>query len=136
MLSRDAAGNLYGTAFGGALGGGTVFKLDLAGNYTVLYAFAESPSSGVTLDGAGNLYGTLGAAATGCPGTPGACGTVYQIDPSGHETVLYSFTGGADGGYPVGVTLDGSRHLYGLASGLWPAPLAAVPGVAFTIALP
>lgn len=140
MLSRDAAGNLYGTAFGGALGGGTVFKLDLAGNYTVLYAFASSattgPSSGVTLDGAGNLYGALAPASTGCPGTPGACGAVYKIDPSGHETVLYSFTGGADGGYPVGLTLDGSRYLYGLASGLWPAPLANVPGVAFTITLP
>ena len=33
---------------------------------------------------------------------------------SGNETVLYSFTGGADGGYPLaGVIRDSKGNLYG-----------------------
>src|SRR5208337_4539248 len=38
-LVRDAAGNLYGTTFqGGASSNGTVFKVDSAGNETVLHS--------------------------------------------------------------------------------------------------
>src|SRR5271168_3476994 len=71
-LVRDANGNLYGTTkFGGAYGsdttGGTVFELSPENGGTwkeqVLYSFgsgtdAAEPVSGVTLDAAGNLYGT------------------------------------------------------------------------------
>ena len=97
---RDSAGNLYGTTFyGGAANGGVVYKLDTAGHEIVLYNFTggadgSQPDAGVIRDSAGNLYGTtyLGGAAN--------AGVVYKLDPSGHETVLYSFTGGADGGYP------------------------------------
>src|SRR5204862_169641 len=40
----------------------------------------------------------------------------FQVTPSGAHTVLYSFTGGADGGEPYkGVTLDGQGNLYGTA---------------------
>src|SRR6185369_13063249 len=39
-LVRDKAGNLYGTTeYGGAFNNGTVFKLDAAGNETVLHSF-------------------------------------------------------------------------------------------------
>ena len=39
---RDSAGNLYGTAnSGGTAGYGVVYKLDSAGNYTVLYNFTD-----------------------------------------------------------------------------------------------
>src|SRR5580698_7374423 len=87
---RDSAGNLYGTA-------GVVFKLDPAGNYTVLYTFTGGldggfPEAGVILDSAGNLYGT-----TQTGGTANA-GVVYKLDPAVQttsgwlETVLYSFT--------------------------------------------
>jgi uncharacterized repeat protein (TIGR03803 family) len=39
--------------------------------------------------------------------------------PSGNETVLYSFTGGADGGYPLWVVLarDSAGNLYGTTGG-------------------
>ncbi len=69
-VTRDAAGNLYGTTnLGGIvsractnLGCGIVYKLDPAGNLTVLHRFSGSdgrnPYAGVTLDSAGNLYGT------------------------------------------------------------------------------
>ena len=39
---------------------------------------------------------------------------MYRVDSSGHETVLYSFTGGADGGGPdAGVIRDSAGNLYG-----------------------
>ena len=63
--------------------------------------------AGVIRDSAGNLYGTteLGGAAN--------TGVAYKLDTTGHETVLYSFTGGADGAYPVGVIRDSAGNLYG-----------------------
>ena len=107
-LVRDPAGNLYGVTFsGGAYLWGTVYKVDPTGNETVLYSFTggadgANPSTGVLLDSAGNLNGT-----TGGGGTFGH-GTVYKLDTSGNETVLYSFTGGADGSYPTGSLLRGA----------------------------
>jgi uncharacterized repeat protein (TIGR03803 family) len=49
----------------------------------------------VIRDSAGNLYGT-----TYTGGASGA-GVVFRVDKSGHETVLHSFTGGADGAIPA-----------------------------------
>jgi uncharacterized repeat protein (TIGR03803 family) len=46
------------------------------------------------LDAAGNLYGTTQL------GGPANAGILYKIDPTGSGTVLYSFTGGADGADP------------------------------------
>ena len=46
------------------------------------------------------------------------CGTIYKIDRSGKFTVLYSFTGGADGATPTGsVIFDSNGNLYGVGSG-------------------
>ena len=61
-LIRDAAGNFYGTTFsGGAVGEGTVFKMDPAGHETVLFTFNNAngsfPAAGLTFDKAGNLFG-------------------------------------------------------------------------------
>src|SRR5438067_2118938 len=60
---RDHAGNFYGTtAHGGASGMGTVFKLDTAGNETVLHSFSGPdgaiPRAALIRDTAGNLLGT------------------------------------------------------------------------------
>jgi uncharacterized repeat protein (TIGR03803 family) len=116
---QDPAGNLYGTTFaGGAFGSGVVFKLDPSGHETVLYSFTGGRDggmpglAGVVQDSAGNLYGTTF--------TGGAfdSGVVYKVDQSGHETVLYTFTGGVDGGSPQGgVILDSAGNLYGTAAG-------------------
>jgi uncharacterized repeat protein (TIGR03803 family) len=39
---------------------------------------------------------------------------VYKLDATGHETVLYSFMGGADGAFPnAGVIRDSAGNLYG-----------------------
>ncbi len=114
----DAQGNLYGTTEeGGASNLGTVFKVDTSGNKTVLYSFTGTPDggnpyAGVVLDSQGNLYGTtFGGGADGY-------GTVFKVDTSGNETVLYSFgTTGGDGLFPVkGVVLDAEGNLYGTTS--------------------
>jgi uncharacterized repeat protein (TIGR03803 family) len=81
-LLRDAAGNLYGTAYlGASTGGGAVFKLDNHGRFTTLHVFGTvngdgaNPSSGVVMDASGNLYGT-----TRWGGASGD-GVIYQITP-------------------------------------------------------
>jgi uncharacterized repeat protein (TIGR03803 family) len=111
---RDSAGNLFGTTYqGGAANVGTIFELEASGRYRVLYSFTggadgSAPYAGVALDSAGNLYGTTYS------GGFANAGVVYKLDTSGQETVLYSFTGGADGSGPcAGVTQDLSGNLYG-----------------------
>jgi uncharacterized repeat protein (TIGR03803 family) len=119
-LILDRAGNLYGTTgYGGELkcnkgqGCGTVFKVDLNGNETVLHKFTGTrdgayPYTGLIRDTAGNFYGT-----TEGGGTYGN-GTVFKLEPSGRETLLYSFTGGADGAVASsGLTMDSGGNLYG-----------------------
>jgi uncharacterized repeat protein (TIGR03803 family) len=127
-LIRDAAGNLYGTAYaGGAKSStcqfgtcGVVFKLSLSGTETVLYSFTGGADGGnpggdaLVRDAAGNLYGTAsgGGASNACFGGP--CGVVFKLSPAGTETVLHTFTGGADGGVPfAGLTRDAAGNLYG-----------------------
>jgi uncharacterized repeat protein (TIGR03803 family) len=113
-LARAPEGNLYGTTNqGGAADLGVVFMLTRTGTMKVLHSFqggndGANPYSGVALDSAGNLYGTTYG------GGAGNAGVVYKLDTSGHESVLYSFTGGADGANPYGgVVLDSSGNLYG-----------------------
>jgi len=119
----DSSGNLYGTAsVGGAYaypsGYGTVFKVDQSGNETTLYTFFGPPDDGctpmgaVTMDASGNLYGTT----SGCSNGNGG-GTVWELSGA-NEFVMHYFTGGADGGYPLGgVILDASGNVYGSAGG-------------------
>jgi uncharacterized repeat protein (TIGR03803 family) len=116
LLVEDAAGNLYGTTtYGGDAvpAFGTVFKIDPQGNETILHTFAElpdgaNPVKGVIRDAEDNLYGV-----TALGGVNGA-GTVYKVDSSGVETVLYSFTGESDGDMPSSVLLaDANGNLYG-----------------------
>jgi uncharacterized repeat protein (TIGR03803 family) len=115
LLVRDSAGNLYGTTYqGGAFdNGGTVFRVDATGKETVLHSFAgtpdgEFPYTGVIRDAAGNLYGVTDAGGAYC------CGTVYKIDTTGKETILYNFRGYSDGDGPDSVLLmDSAGNLYG-----------------------
>jgi uncharacterized repeat protein (TIGR03803 family) len=115
----DSAGNLYGTLpFGGQIGDGIVFKLDTTGKLTILHAFSgggdgRSPFGGLVLDASGNLYGTATAAGN-VNACGNGCGLVYKIDSSGNFSVLYTFTGGDDGGIPQDtLILDSAGNLYG-----------------------
>ena len=84
-----------------------------AQSYEVLYSFIGGadgayPEAGLTLDAAGNLYGTTDG------GGAANSGTVFKLDTTGTETVLYAFTGGADGKSPLApLVLDPSGNLYG-----------------------
>jgi uncharacterized repeat protein (TIGR03803 family) len=129
-LTADKKENLYGTtAVEGAFGDGTVFKLsptkDGLWNFSVLYNFdisyagAGSFSTGVVIDDAGNLYGTVWGPESGnCAG--GGCGLVYKLEPRAKGpwkySVVYSFQGGQDGGDPTGtLVIDKNGNLYGTA---------------------
>jgi uncharacterized repeat protein (TIGR03803 family) len=125
-LTFDAAGNLYGTT---VLGGnndceegcGTVFKLSPTKHDTwkeeIIYSFlggtdVEEPGSGVVFDAAGNLYGAGGG---GC--IVECNGTVFKLAPNHDgtwtETLVYTFMGGTDGGFPSALVLDVAGNLYG-----------------------
>lgn len=141
-LVLGSSGVLYGTtAFGGTSDDGTVFSLSPAagGVWTekILHNFTAGadgaePEAGLFLSAqTGVLYGT-----TYNGGTSGY-GTVFQMTPAtgGNwtERVLYSFTGGVDGGNPVanlvqattqviyGTTYSGGTQGYGAVFQLVPA---------------
>ena len=65
------------------------------------------------LDTQGNLYGFTGLGGDTACQSPYGCGTVFNLDTGGHETVLHSFTGGVDGQFPAGLVLDTQGNLYG-----------------------
>jgi uncharacterized repeat protein (TIGR03803 family) len=96
-----------------------VFKVTPSGAESVLYSFSgerdgASPVAGLILDAQGNLFGTTsrGGDMSGCDGT--GCGVVFKLTPAGHQTVLYSFTGGTDGSVPESALLfDAEGNLYG-----------------------
>jgi uncharacterized repeat protein (TIGR03803 family) len=122
----DTSGNLYGTTVAGGPGaGGTVFKLmpTPKGRWkrTLLYDFpnpanGQFPTSGVTFDQAGNLYGT---ATGGNPSCSGGCGIVYELSPTVHGKwkyrVLHEFNGADGFGPGGGLILDAGGNLYGTA---------------------
>jgi uncharacterized repeat protein (TIGR03803 family) len=125
----DKSGNLYGTTeFGGVgcngFGCGMVFAVAPGGTESVLYAFKGGsdgafPSYGGDLiaDKSGNFYATTGGGGSyiGSNCADSGCGTVFELTPSGEETVLYTFQGGSDGWGPQGSLIaDSSGNLYGM----------------------
>jgi len=137
-LTYDTQGNLYGTTSEGGdlncnngfpgLGCGNLFKLDTTGKLTVLYNFTGPPDGdwpvGMIRDANGNFYGitVIGGNLTCQIFAPPGCGVLFKVDRTGHETILYSFTGGADGGNPsqffasAPLIRDAAGNLYGTAA--------------------
>ncbi len=139
-LVADPAGNLYGTASNDAASGtggafGVVFEVNPSSDTeSALYTFCpnglpcldgSTPDAALVMDSAGNLYGTTQY------GGANNDGTVFELSPqpSGGcpansnqgngwcETVLYSFTGGADGTAPIAaLIMDSAGNLYSTTS--------------------
>lgn len=127
-LILDNAGNLYGTtASGGVYANGIAFELTRrqggVWSEKILHTFkrgndAALPQAGLSLDAAGNLYGTTDQ------GGANGFGTVFELIPptptstQWTEKILHSFVRNlTDGQYPyAGVTLDSSGNLYGTCS--------------------
>jgi hypothetical protein len=115
----DLVGNIYGAATGGSYNQGIVYRVTHTTSGWVtskLYDFTGgnnggNPTAGVTLDDAGNLYGTV-------PGGADNVGLVYKLSPTNGPwkfSILHTFTGGDDGGNPFQDTLaiGPSGSLYG-----------------------
>lgn len=132
-LLRDSAGNFYGTSEAGGdsmncgkYGCGAVFEVSPptqpGGTWggAILHSFdcttdGTGPVGSLVFDNKGALYGVT----TG-DDYPCGYGTVFKLAPpsqpaaSWTETVLYTFSGGTDGGNPyAGLVFDRKGNLYG-----------------------
>ena len=133
-LAVGPGGALFGTtANGGAANAGMVYSVTPpAGSQgrwtgTTLYTFMGGPApsdmvAGLVIDGSGVLYGVTSGGGTGS--CPGGCGTVFSLTPPAStggdwtETMLYMFSGGSDGAYPMGsLTIGAGGVLYGTTGG-------------------
>jgi uncharacterized repeat protein (TIGR03803 family) len=119
-LIQASDGNLYGTTqAGGVNQGGTVFKVTLGGEETVLHSFdsltdvspdGSSPGAPLVQASDGNLYGS--APYGGIYGN----GTIFEITLSGTETVIFAFDG-TNGSVPEAAVIEGGNtDLYGTTS--------------------
>lgn len=129
-LALDAEGSLYGTTMWGGTptgcfnqGCGTVFKLKpMAGKpwkLSLLHSFqgkndGGNPQAGITLDAAGNVYGT--AMGFGSKGF----GTAYRLSYGPHNKIqavfglLHTFGSVYDGANPAGgLVFDATGNAYG-----------------------
>jgi uncharacterized repeat protein (TIGR03803 family) len=110
-------GNFYGAAtIGGVNGNGALFSMTPNGKLTDLYDFGTVTNDGSIpnslVQGAdGNFYGTTSENAGAANN-----GIIFKLTSAGHYSILYYFTNGVDGSYPVcGLTLGKNGALYGTA---------------------
>jgi uncharacterized repeat protein (TIGR03803 family) len=106
-------GNLYGTTFqGGELDNGALFGVRPGVLFTNIVSFnitnGSLPYAGLTLEPNGNLYGVT------WQGGAFGRGTAFKLTTIGQQTLLYSFSNGADGGHPSGdLCLGSDANFYG-----------------------
>lgn len=120
----DSAGNFYGVTYeGGAYQYyGTVYKMDSSGNESILHSFdntdGANPDCTLTIDSAGNLYGTTNAGGITSTLNPQGMGVVFKVSAAGTFSVLYEFgASSSDGNTPYGqLALDSAGNLYGTTS--------------------
>ncbi|HTZ98634.1 MAG TPA: choice-of-anchor tandem repeat GloVer-containing protein [Terriglobales bacterium] len=124
-LVQATDGNFYGTtAYGGAYGAGTVFRITPGGVLTTIYSFCAGgnpcvdgslPFAGLTQASDGGLYGT-----TAFGGTYGE-GTIFKISLEGTLTVVYTFCSQpncGDGAEPFGGVVEAADgKFYGTTAG-------------------
>jgi uncharacterized repeat protein (TIGR03803 family) len=116
-VAIDNKGNVYGTVVGNGFGGdpnGAVFKLTPLNKLTALYKFkdgddGEYPDQSPIVDSAGNIYGTIVM-----KNGSSYAGAVWKIDTLSRFSLLYKFTGKADGFGPNGpLMMNTDGNLYG-----------------------
>jgi uncharacterized repeat protein (TIGR03803 family) len=133
-LVQDSKGNFYGVAvFGGirtcrgigngrdndGRGCGTIFKVDVSGNFSVLHTFKNQKDGsgplGVIIDSEDNLYG-IATGGGNHHGSPVGYGTIFKLDTkTGAFSVLYKFTPQTSSGayYAALLARDAQGNLYG-----------------------
>jgi uncharacterized repeat protein (TIGR03803 family) len=128
-LVQGNDGWFYGAAFqGGSSGWGTLFKVSVNGDYTLLHTFGSSepntPYAGLMQASDGNFFGTTyGFYASGA-------GSVYKLTPGGNFSNLVFF---ASGSYPAGILVQGpDNNFYGTTSG---GPTSGL-GTIFRVSVP
>ena len=120
-IIRDKQGNLFGTTkFGGDPSCGldtcgTAYKVDSAGNESVLYSFeagnnGSDPVAGLVEDAAGNLYGT-----TQGNGFIGGASVVFKLEPDGRESTLFVADTPDAGSLDSPLAVDAQGNLYGMS---------------------
>jgi uncharacterized repeat protein (TIGR03803 family) len=125
-------GTLYGTTQYGvsSTDGGTVYSVTTSGTFKTVHNFAGGPNDGAEpsaplLDVNGTLYGTTAY------GGSHNHGTVYTIDATGKEKVLYNFQGGPDGALPFSSLIDVNGTLYGTTLQGGGNPVGCSPSYAY-----
>lgn len=122
VLIAGSDGNLYGATGPRAVGdvNGMIFKLTPSGTFTPIYHFQDGKGTHATtlVQGAdGNLYGTAAGDSSGGffnhPATMHNAGIFFRLTPAGVFTVLYQFTGGADGSLPNALIQGKDGNFYG-----------------------
>jgi hypothetical protein len=93
-----------------------------AQTFTVIHSFTgesdgSNPGSGLTLDRAGNLFGTTGLGGNSSEYCGTTCGMVFKMDRAGSAWIynpLYLFPGGLGGSAGGRLTFGPNGSLYGL----------------------
>ncbi len=115
-LTLAPDGNFYGTTYGGGpADDGIVFRVATDGTFTQVAAFGGAngyePNTSLCLGPDGALYGTAlyGGAANG--------GTLYSVSLNGAMKILYAFTNGISGSWPLGgLAMGPDNRIYGTTS--------------------
>jgi uncharacterized repeat protein (TIGR03803 family) len=117
-LAMDKDDNLYGsTEAGGTNQHGTVFRLAPGGTLTTLYTFTGG-SDGSNPAGDMLPVGKILYSTTNYGGDQTCqCGVVFEVKPSGKESVLHTFVGGDGGDSAAGLTMNNSAFYGTTVSG-------------------
>jgi uncharacterized repeat protein (TIGR03803 family) len=122
ILIAAADGNLYGATAPRAVGdlNGMIFRITPSGTFTPIFTFQDSKGTHATtlIQAAdGNFYGTAAGDSSGGffnhPSNLHNSGIFFRLTPAGVFTVLYTFTGGADGSFPNSLVQGKDGNFYG-----------------------